>query len=570
MSDRSEKSRSRGSSKNQTSGRCQQNRGSRASPQDSEYIKKDGAVPQRVNERGGIAPREFTSGEFMDWESYGKAVKRMFRRSQGKPGVNSLREADLPDPPERTLPIPAIDKADDVSSDQRKLQRQLEFLKEDGSMRKLSLYLRVSAEEQSDLSLEAQFSAMMDFCVSRQIEISGVYWDKKSGKNYHRPGFKCMLKDVWRGRSDGMLVVRVDRFGRFWFGGVCILWVSWCKDRPLYFPEYDHFPCQIQSAAMGIPGARMKVVSLLDQAEARNHHKGNQIKATIRRFWKRGLIPNGWSGKLPCIDVKTNGQKAKKQQKWGVWSPNARQVWDQIVDDLSKEPTWPGFQKLVRTLELGDPRGVIRYLRMHYFLGIWSDPTMQWVSPDPWGGSPLVTEDEWNELQDLIDQVELDQQRRAQERRDKPSRFEVQVQEATITLVLATLDAITVKFFCKRNHELTFKVKQSKGHGWADWLWCSDCKNGFLIMTVAQLEKIRVAFEKGQGWAVLTGLTGIVPKEFRDDPALANLIAETIIRCGIDEAEVRRWLRRNIRSSRKGERVKRPCRSKTSSLTDFP
>ena len=74
-----------------------------------------------------------------------------------------------------------------------------------GIMKQIYGYVRVSSREQNE---DRQLSAMRDF----GIQNGNIYLDKQSGKDFNRPAYLRLLKNLKRG--DTIVVKSIDRLGR--------------------------------------------------------------------------------------------------------------------------------------------------------------------------------------------------------------------------------------------------------------------------------------------------------------------------------------------------------------------
>lgn len=71
-------------------------------------------------------------------------------------------------------------------------------------------YNRVSTKEQN---LDRGRKAIEDFCKSNNYELTRIYEDKVTGKNFDRPRFTVLTEDVLR-EGDTLIVPEYDRLGR--------------------------------------------------------------------------------------------------------------------------------------------------------------------------------------------------------------------------------------------------------------------------------------------------------------------------------------------------------------------
>jgi len=81
----------------------------------------------------------------------------------------------------------------------------------DVSMKKVAIYVRVSKKEQN---YETQKSMCEDYCKRNSLEVFDTYEDKFTGKEFSRPRFDDMLKDMRDGNFNVVMVYKLDRIGR--------------------------------------------------------------------------------------------------------------------------------------------------------------------------------------------------------------------------------------------------------------------------------------------------------------------------------------------------------------------
>ena len=79
-----------------------------------------------------------------------------------------------------------------------------------------AIYTRVSTEEQTKgFSLEAQEQELIAYAQRKSYKIVGIYQDGGySGKDFNRPSFQRMMKDLREDKIDVILVWKVDRLSR--------------------------------------------------------------------------------------------------------------------------------------------------------------------------------------------------------------------------------------------------------------------------------------------------------------------------------------------------------------------
>jgi site-specific DNA recombinase len=82
-------------------------------------------------------------------------------------------------------------------------------------MSKWARYIRISDDEQSIYSIDAQLKATEDYIVARGGEIVGTYVDDgRSARTERREGFRQMREDARQGKWDCLVVHRFDRLNR--------------------------------------------------------------------------------------------------------------------------------------------------------------------------------------------------------------------------------------------------------------------------------------------------------------------------------------------------------------------
>ena len=82
-------------------------------------------------------------------------------------------------------------------------------------MKKAIAYARYSSDNQSDNSIEAQVSAIKDYCKREKIYLKDTYVDRaETGTNTDREGFQELLSDVKNNRYDYVIFHKSDRLAR--------------------------------------------------------------------------------------------------------------------------------------------------------------------------------------------------------------------------------------------------------------------------------------------------------------------------------------------------------------------
>jgi len=81
---------------------------------------------------------------------------------------------------------------------------------------KAAIYLRVSTQEQSikGISLEAQEERLIQYCKSKEYQVSKIYKDVHTGKDDKRKQFQSMISDAKENKFDIIIVLKLDRFMR--------------------------------------------------------------------------------------------------------------------------------------------------------------------------------------------------------------------------------------------------------------------------------------------------------------------------------------------------------------------
>jgi site-specific DNA recombinase len=76
---------------------------------------------------------------------------------------------------------------------------------------KVAIYCRVSTKGQT---LEQQIEACKRFCAFKELEIGEIYAEKLSSAKKIRPEYLRCVEDLRNYKYDGVVVFRIDRFGR--------------------------------------------------------------------------------------------------------------------------------------------------------------------------------------------------------------------------------------------------------------------------------------------------------------------------------------------------------------------
>ena len=88
---------------------------------------------------------------------------------------------------------------------------------------KLSAYIRVSQTRPDGrgISPDQQRDAIQRWASAHDVELEGEYVDlDQSGGKMSRPGFDRMMAAVESGVSNGVVVAKIDRFGRSLVGAL--------------------------------------------------------------------------------------------------------------------------------------------------------------------------------------------------------------------------------------------------------------------------------------------------------------------------------------------------------------
>ncbi len=82
-------------------------------------------------------------------------------------------------------------------------------------MKKCFGYIRVSTVRQGDgVSLQEQKDAILAFATRKDLEIIEWFEEKETAAKSGRPVFNAMLKDLKRGKADGLVIHKIDRSAR--------------------------------------------------------------------------------------------------------------------------------------------------------------------------------------------------------------------------------------------------------------------------------------------------------------------------------------------------------------------
>jgi DNA invertase Pin-like site-specific DNA recombinase len=93
--------------------------------------------------------------------------------------------------------------------------RKADIIQGQGEVRKAVGYIRVSTDMQATdgLSLDAQTSAIEQFCSMYGLRLEQIHRDVLSGGKSDRPGLQAALRDLQRG-VDVLVVLKFDRLSR--------------------------------------------------------------------------------------------------------------------------------------------------------------------------------------------------------------------------------------------------------------------------------------------------------------------------------------------------------------------
>ena len=65
----------------------------------------------------------------------------------------------------------------------------------------------------TDQHLDRGIKEITDYCTSNHIELSKIYTDQQTGKNFNRPRYQVLKEDILRA-GDTLIVTELDRLGR--------------------------------------------------------------------------------------------------------------------------------------------------------------------------------------------------------------------------------------------------------------------------------------------------------------------------------------------------------------------
>lgn len=155
-------------------------------------------------------------------------------------------------------------------------------------------YNRVSTKEQH---LDRGQKSIMDFCAARGWELTKIYEDKQTGRNFDRPRYIVLKEDVVQA-GDTIIIPEYDRLGR----------ADETKQELEYFKAR-----KVRIVFLDIPTTQIDLSTMTDEMSA-------AILACINDM----LIS------FYDLTARTEYQRRKKRQREGLDAKKARGEWDDV------------------------------------------------------------------------------------------------------------------------------------------------------------------------------------------------------------------------------------------------
>ena len=156
-------------------------------------------------------------------------------------------------------------------------------------MPKFYLYARKSTDEEDRqvLSIESQMNELREFAKKETLEIIDEFTEAKTAKEPGRPIFSFMLKEIERGKADGILAWHLDRLARNSVdGGKIIYFIDIGRIADLRFPTY-RFDATAQGKFM------------LSIAFGQSKYYIDNLSENVRRGLREKLRRGEWTGWAP-------------------------------------------------------------------------------------------------------------------------------------------------------------------------------------------------------------------------------------------------------------------------------
>lgn len=201
-------------------------------------------------------------------------------------------------------------------------------------MKNAILYVRVSSDEQAQgYSLGAQQEILERYCLQNELNISKLFIEDYSAKNFERPEFKKLLEysKVNQNSIDYLLFVQWDRFSRN------------IADSYLMLEKFKKFNIEpkaiMQPLDFTVPQSKLILAVYLSLPEVDNDIRSEKIKMGIRRAHKLGR----WTANAP-IGFKNARDESNKPII--VPHPERSEIIKWIFEEVAKGEKAPNVLRL--------------------------------------------------------------------------------------------------------------------------------------------------------------------------------------------------------------------------------
>lgn len=169
---------------------------------------------------------------------------------------------------------------------------------------KVALYTRVSTDDQNST---IQISKLKEYCKFKAWKIHDIYNDQGlSGRNSKRPEFRRLLKDAGKRKFQGVLVWKLDRFGRSMKD--LINSINYLQERQIRFLSMtDHIDTDTASG-------ELLLHVLCSVAHFESRVISERVKASYEWAKENGVL----MGRQRKIPTQTDIKRMKKQYKAGL------------------------------------------------------------------------------------------------------------------------------------------------------------------------------------------------------------------------------------------------------------
>ena len=256
-------------------------------------------------------------------------------------------------------------------------------------MKKLFGYVRVSTLKQGDgVSLDAQREAIEEYATRNDIQVIQWFEEKETAAKKGRPIFNNMIRDLKRGKADGLIIHKIDRSARNF--------ADWAKIGDLADAGY-----QIEFATESLDfrsrGGRLTAdIQAVIAADYIRNLREECIKGMNGRL-KQGLYPfkaplgylNNGGGKPKTIDP-VRGPLVKKMYQ--LYASGNYSLWSLV----------PEMNRRGLTNERGKPvakTGIEKILKNPFYTGIIKLRSSGKVFPGV--HQPLISVDLYDAVQDV-------------------------------------------------------------------------------------------------------------------------------------------------------------------------